>query len=123
MHGIYELKEMLTKELEEYGSKGELTAGSLDIVDKLAHSIKNLNKVLDHEEDGGMSYARGRGSRAKRDDMGRYSSRMRYTYDDGYSRDDGKEDMIMQLEEMMGQAPTPQISQRIERLISDLKKS
>ena len=153
MDGLYELKDMLCKELEEYGRKGELTAGSLEIVDKLSHAIKNIHKIIKayEEEEGGYSerggsyrggsyaragqggggqggnrgggqggggsYARGRGRNARRDSMGRYAS------EGGYSREDGKEDMIMQLEEMMGQAPNQQISQRIERLISELEKA
>ena len=47
MHAIYDLKETLCKELEEYGSRGELTAGTLDVVDKLAHTIKNLDKIIE----------------------------------------------------------------------------
>lgn len=100
MHELYELKEMLCKELEEIGGKGELTAGSLETVDTLAHALKNIDKIIENKEndgyssryyDGGVSYARGRGSNARRDSMGRYSSR----YDgysrnrDGYSRNDG----------------------------------
>ena len=99
MNELYELKDMLCKELEEMGSKGELTAGSLDTIDKLAHAVKNLDKVIEcyeeeYSNDGGdmggsyrggnsyrdgRSYARGRGRNARRDSMGRYSSR--------YSRD------------------------------------
>lgn len=78
MHELYELKEMLCKELEEYGQKGELTAGSLEVVDKLANTIKNLCKIIDMYEDDeyssrggsyedgmGGSYARGGGSYAR----------------------------------------------------------
>ena len=71
MHELYQLKEMLMKELEEYGSKGEMTAGSLEVVDKLAHAIKNLDKIIEAKEEeeysmeggsyaggGSMAYAR-----------------------------------------------------------------
>lgn len=144
MHGIYELKEMLCKELEDYGTKGELTAGSLEIVDKLAHAIKNLDKIIeasekegDYSERGGSyardgqggggmggnrggqgrSYARqGRGRDARRDSMGRYSSER------GYSREDGKEQMIMQLEDLKQDAPNQQVMERIEDLISELER-
>lgn len=149
MHGIYELKEMLCKELEDYGTKGELTAGSLEIVDKLAHAIKNLDKIIEaSEEEGGYSerggsyrggsyaragqggggmggnrggqgrsYARqGRGRDARRDSMGRYSSER------GYSREDGKEQMIMQLEDLKQDAPNQQVMERIEDLISELER-
>ena len=103
MHEIYELKEKLMKELGEYGSQ-EMTAGSLQVIDTLAHTIKNLCKIIEaaEEEEGGSSYrgssyyggssreggrgssragyesgqsrARGRGRNARRDSMGRYSS-------------------------------------------------
>lgn len=157
MHGIYELKETLCKELEEYGEKrGALTGTTLEVVDKLAHTIKNLDKIIEKYEEeegeyserggsyrggsyaneggqggnrgggsgnmGGGSYARGRGRNARRDSMGRYSSRT-YARDGGYSRDDGREDMIADLEDLMQNAPTPQIRQSIERLIGELENA
>ena len=105
MHELYELKEMLCKELEEYGKKGELTSGSLDVVDKLAHTIKNMGR-------GGNrvgSYARGRN--AKRDSRGRYSS-------EGYSR--ASEDVVEQLNEMMEDAPE-NMKHEIKRFITKLE--
>lgn len=60
MHELYELKEMLCKELEEYGKKGELSAGTLEIVDKLAHAAKNLGKLIEmYEEEEEYSGAMG----------------------------------------------------------------
>ncbi len=50
MHELYELKEMLCKELEDYGRKGDLTAGSLEVIDKLAHALKNIDKVIEAKE-------------------------------------------------------------------------
>ena len=149
MDGLYELKEMLCKELEEYGAKGELTAGSLEIVDKLAHAIKNLDKIIEKEgeysergssyrggsyareqgggnrggQDGrspnrGGSYARqGRGMNARRDSMGRYSR------EEGYSRDEGREEMVMQLEDLMQDAPNQRIRSRIEQLIGEIENA
>lgn len=64
MHELYELKDKLMEELEKYGQE-ELTAGSLEVVDKLSHTIKNLHKIIEkcEEEDysmnDGTSYARG----------------------------------------------------------------
>ena len=46
MDAIYELKEKLCDELEEYGDK-KLDAGSLEVIDKLAHTIKNLDKIIE----------------------------------------------------------------------------
>lgn len=122
MHAIYNLKEMLCDELEEYGKKGELTTGSLDTVDKLAHAIKNIDKIIEKYEDdeysgntsmyhddmsmrGGRSYAR------KRDSMGRYSSR-------GYSRDG---DMIAELHELMKDAPDDRTRKEIQKLITKME--
>ena len=102
MHDIYKLKDMLCEELEEYGRKNELTPASLEVIDKLAHSLKNVEKVIENyemEESGyssagryyyddgmggsyarggrggsrGYSSARGRGRNVRRDSMGRYS--------------------------------------------------
>lgn len=63
MHEIYELKEMLMNELEEYGRKQDLSTGSLEVIDKLAHTIKNLCKIIEaaEDEEGGSSYAGGGG--------------------------------------------------------------
>ena len=92
MHELYELKEKLCDELKEYGGK-DLSAGTLDVVDKLAHAVKNIDKIIEvYEDEGegyssrtypdgmggsyrgrmGRSYARGR-MNARRDNMGRYS--------------------------------------------------
>ena len=91
MHTYYDAKDMLKKELDEIVKKGELSAGSLDTIDKLLSSIVHACKIIMYEEyaEDGYSYAdgdmdmsnysyargngRGRGSNARRDSMGRYS--------------------------------------------------
>jgi hypothetical protein len=127
MHKLYELKDMLCKELEKYGSKNELTAGSLDVVDKLAHAVKNIDKIL--EADGGeysgdsmpymrggnRSYARGRGQNARRDALGRYSREGSY----GYSM---AGDMAVELRELMQDAPDAQTRQDIQRIVDRLSQ-
>lgn len=143
MHGLHELKEMLCKELEEYGKKGELTTGSLDVVDKLAHTIKNLQKIIEkYEEDeysgrsyarggrggsyeGGSynyamdgsyndgSYARGRTGNVRRDSMGRYSRER------GYSRD---ENMVMELRELMNEAPDERTRMEFQKFIQKIEQ-
>lgn len=51
MDALYDLKDKLCQELEEYGDK-ELSAGSLSTIDSLAHTIKNLDKIIEkYEED------------------------------------------------------------------------
>lgn len=94
MNKMEELKEMLCEELEKITKKGELSAGSLDVVDKLTHSIKSIDTIMAMEEAGysnesGYSYARGRGRYARRDSMGRYSNgggSYEGSYDNSYER-------------------------------------
>lgn len=116
MNELYELKEMLCKELKEYGKKGEMTAGSLDVVDKLSHAIKNIDKIIESYEeeeysgyDGGSyrgSYARGRGANARRDSMGRYSR--------------ANEEVIEQLRDLMKEVPED-MKHEIKRLVTKLE--
>lgn len=111
MHALYKLKDMLCQELEEYGERGELSAGSLEIVDTLAHAIKNLDRVIMAKEEemegsyegsyeGGSnrsyrSYDDGYSSRRGRDSRGRYTSRR------GYSRADDMAQQLKTLAEQM----------------------
>lgn len=164
MNEIYELKEMLMKELEEYGRKGEMSAGSLEIVDKLAHAVKNLCKIIEAAEeeeyserggsyDGGgnmggqsmrgnsyrysrnnggggggsyrnsynrRSYARGRGSNARRDSRGRYSSDG--SYEQGYSRaEDDMDDIVSEMRELMIDLPQEK-QQEVRRFIDEIER-
>lgn len=147
MHKLYELKQMLCEELEQYGKKGELSAGSLEIVDKLAHAIKNLDKIIEAKEEeeysnamqggqqggsyaqGDGSYARGgqqsrggsytRGSYARgRGRNARRDSMGRYANESGYSRND---DMIAELHELMNEAPDEQTRQEFQRFIQKME--
>ena len=141
MHKLMELKEMLCEELEEYGSKGKLDVGGLEIVDKLAHAIKNIDKIIEAEEaegysgamgggsyrggrggsyrggsyEGGSyegSYARGRGRNARRDSMGRYSR------EGGYSR--AEDDFRMELEELIQDAPNERVKQKMHEIMREM---
>lgn len=70
MHKLEELKDMLCKELEEYGECDNLDVGGLDVVDKLAHAIKNIDKIIEAEEE---AYSgRGRSSRYEGGQSSRY---------------------------------------------------
>ena len=132
MHKLEELKEMLCEELEEYGSKGKLDVGGLEIVDKLAHAVKNIDKIIESEYSEGNSYRnsyrgnygegsyrgnygeesyrgnygerRGRGRNARRDSMGRYASA----------------DMRMELERLMDEAPDEETRMKLERFMQSM---
>ena len=133
MHDIeelYEVKEKLCKELKEYAKKDKLDVTSVQAVDTLAHALKNMCKIIESYEMeesgysnapmprmprisynsgnsyGGNSYARGRGSNARRDSMGRYSSRD----GGGYSNDDN---FRMDMQELMQNAPNDYVRQKM----------
>lgn len=118
MHELYELKNKLSKELEEYGTK-EMSAGSLEIIDKLAHTVKNLGKIIKMAEEDGdysMDYRRyprtyqiGGSYRGGRDRMGRYSS------------DSMIDNAKMQISELMDSAPE-QIKNDLRRVMQKLEQ-
>lgn len=138
---LYELRDMLMDELDKLTAKGELTAGSLETVDKLTHSIKSIDTICAMEEaggysneggmsyEGGNSYARGRGGNARRDSRGRYSSEGGMSYarrSGGYSRrggysGDGKEELVESLRELMQEADDSRSRQAIQQAIQQLE--
>lgn len=77
---MHKLIEFICDELEELERKaekqGKLSMQEIQYMDTLAHAKKNIltAEAMMQEEDG-MSGARGRGRNARRDSMGRYSSR------------------------------------------------
>ena len=144
MDAIYELKDMLCEELEEYGKKDKLDVGTLEIVDKLAHTIKNLDKIIEtYEEDGyskegyyegsydtleGGKYARrGRYSRegemrgtsyARGDGRGRGSNAKRDSMG-RYSRD--SQSMVHELRELMEDAPDERTRMEFKKFIERIE--
>ena len=120
MGKYHKLTSMLEEELDKISASGKLGTSSLDVGDKVAHFLKSVKTIeamdeategesYDYPMDDGMmmgnrsygrgnSYARGRGSNAKRDSMGRYASRgMNYSRG-GYSGN--KEAMMEEIEEL-----------------------
>lgn len=135
MHEMYELKEMLCEELDKITKKGELSAGSLDAVDKLTHSIKSIETIMamdEYSEDDGMSYARGgnRGGNSnargrRRDSMGRYSRNNSYDGSyarRGYSRDGELEELRMSLQELLEDAKSEEERKMIRKWIKQVEE-
>lgn len=126
MKKLYELRDKLCDQLAEYGDK-ELTSPVLEVVDKLAHATKNLDKVIakcegmDYEgsysgayypRNSYGSYDRGRG--VGRNSMGRYDNR----YSGGYSGDDG---MIHELTRLMDDAPDERTRMELQKFIDKMR--
>ena len=151
MHELYEIKEMLMNELKQYSNKGELTSGTLEVVDKLTHSIKNICKIIEAYEaeeeyssrgsynDGsyrGNGYARGgRRYSYENDNMSyargrgrnaRRDSMGRYASEGRYSRDGGYSmdsgEMVESLREMMQEAPNDQIKIEMQKLVQKMEQ-
>lgn len=122
MHKLMELRDCLCAELEEFSKKKDnLDMDSLKTIDTLAHAIKNMDKILEVDENGysgymptysrandggyssGMNYntsgARGRGLSAPRDSMGRYS-------------------MASEIHRLMDSAPDEQTRAELSRIAS-----
>lgn len=152
MHELYELKDKLLKELEEYGSKDEMTAGTLEVVDKLAHTVKNLCKIIEEAEyseaggsyEGGMtagggSYARGGGNRGGGGGSSRAMRGGSYAGGGSYARGGGggrggnarrdsmgryssAGDFVEDLRELMEEAPDERTRSEIERLVRQMER-
>ena len=121
-------------------SNGDLSGGDVEYIDKLTHTLKSIKTtmaMIDAEENGyshdgyyngsanmnrsgryfpghGYSYARGRGSNARRDSMGRYSR-------NGYSMDSGNVEIVEQLREIMQDAPDDRTRQEFQKFISKME--
>ncbi len=140
MEKLYDIKDKLCEELEEYARKPELGAGDLEVLHKLTDTIKNIDKIcmLEDEEgysgtgayDGGSSYAnRGKhwvrghySSDGRRGGNMRRDSRGRYGRTGGYSRDDGRSEMMEHLE-MAIESANDQDRETIQRFMRQLENA
>ena len=164
MHDLKDLLCAELEDYAEKGKKsGKMSMGDLESIHKLTDTVKNILKIdmLEEEsgysedgrymgegriygtsyesgysERGSSSYARGRGRYARRDSMGRYSSRG-MSYDDdmsyarggrggnrgGYSRDDGKHYMMGELERLMKKASTHTEREALEECMQTLERA
>lgn len=142
MEKLYDIKDKLCEELEEYARKQDLGAGDLEVLHKLTDTIKNIDKICMLEEeggysgdgekyDGGASYA----NRGKHWVRGHYSSaggrggnnmrrnsRGRYGRTGGYSRDDGRSEMLEHLE-MAIESANDQDRETIQRFMRQLENA
>lgn len=79
---LYDLCETISRELDDANEKirkaGGMSAGDLELVDKLSHALKSIKTtiaMMESEDEGGYS--------------GRYMPRYGYAYNDGRSYADG----------------------------------
>lgn len=128
MHKLYDLKEKLMQELEDYSENGKFSKEDVESIKYIASAIDHICNIVEEgdeysnmyygEDDGSYargdnrgenrSYARGRGRNARRDSMGRYSR-----------ANDG---MIEKLRMMMQEAPDQQTRQEFQRFIQKMEQ-
>lgn len=128
----HELKDMLCDELEKLTKKREITTQSLEMIDKLTHSIKSITTIIAMEEKYGESgyypypywmgtnsyeNEHGMSNARRRDSMGRYSRE----YRDDYSRDDAQNDMIHDLRALMNDARDDKTRAKFQRFIDEIQ--
>ena len=135
MHKLYELKEKLMRELEDYSENGKFSKDDVEAIKYITSAIDHICNITEREEGGeyssagggsyayndGGSYAKGgrsntsyrsyrsyagRGQNARRDSMGRYSST--------------GEDFRMELESLIDSAPNEHVKQRMREIMSEM---
>lgn len=139
MHELYELKDKLVKELEDYSQNGKFSKEDVEAIKYMASAVDHLCNIVeraDEEEysrqgDGGMSrnysyerggnrggsyrsyeggsYARGRGRNARRDSMGRYSNA------------EGVDELVETVRDMMQDLPQ-HLQQDAQRFVKKLEQ-
>ena len=129
---LYDLCEVVSKELEAANDKikhtgGDISAGDLEYLDKLTHTMKSIKEIIVMIEDDSMTgdsgyrYMEEGRSRANMR-SGRPTVRMeRYTRGGGYSRDNARDEFVDEVEELMEKAPDEHTRKKFERLLSVMK--
>lgn len=109
MRKLYELKETLCEKLSEYNGK-EVTTSTLEIMEALSTTIKNINKILSMDEEySNRNYAYDESYRnRRRDSMGRYA------------RDYSRDEMVDEMRSLANSLPGNQRTE-MERLINKMQ--
>lgn len=106
MHDLYKLKDMLVKELEGLGKKGDLSKATLELVDKLAHATKNVIKIIEACEKDEYEYSSALERSYRNDNSYR---------DQSYSR--ANEGVKNQLRRLMENANDHKVREELRRMI------
>lgn len=142
MKALHDLKEVLCQELDEIAQKPEMSAGDLEAIHKLTDTIKNIDKICMLEEEGGYSKDGGYGGGSSYANRGQHYVRGHYSRDGGgsynggnggyssrrggsrggYSRDDGRSEMLEHLEMALDSA-TEQDREAIRRFMRQIENN
>ena len=145
MHEIKNLKEKLCRELDEYASRGKMDLNTLQIIDTIAHTVKNLNKIMEQEEEtgynegprihGNYSFAGSNGSGnsgSGYSSAGNYNNRYNYNRNMGDWRMNdystagryatGNDVMIQQLYDLMNDARDEKTRREFQKFIDRMER-
>ena len=143
MHKLYELKDKLLKELEEYSQNGKYSKEDVETIKYMASAVDHICNIVERAEDdeyssrggsyaydggqgGGGSYRGGNGYRYSRNMGGSYrggsyargrEQNARRDSTGRYSSHGNTDEMVEQLEDLMQDAPNEQIKQQIQQLV------
>lgn len=128
MHKLYELKEKLMRELEDYSENGKFSKEDVEVIKYITSAIDHICNIMEDADEegysgdmmrmggrlyadgrrGNRSYARGRGGDARRDSRGRYSS-------EGYSYE-----FKADLGELMRDAPNERVKMKLREVMQEV---
>lgn len=125
MKALYDLKDKLCAELNEIAAKPNMSTGDLETVHKLTDTIKNIDKIMKLEDESGYSRAGGWETRGTYgypyDERGSSYMRRGEHYVRGhYSRDDARQHMITELQDMLRTADG-QYREVIQRALDEIR--
>ena len=125
MKALYDLKDKLCAELDEIVAKPNMSTGDLETVHKLTDTIKNIDKITKLEDESGYSRAGGWETRGTYgypyDERGSSYMRRGEHYVRGhYSRDDARQHMITELQDMLRTADG-QYREVIQRALDEIR--
>lgn len=145
MHKLYELKDKLLKELEEYSQNSKYSKDDVETIKYMASAVDHLCNIVERaegeeeeysqrggsmrysREGGGSSYRGGRSERYSRNyGGGSYargrSSNARRDSMGRYSRTGDTSEMVEQLEDLMQDAPNEQVRNKMQELVQQLEQ-
>ena len=125
MKALYDLKDKLCAELDEIAAKPNMSTGDLETVHKLTDTIKNIDKIMKLEDESGYSRAGGWETRGTYgypyDERGSSYMRRGEHYVRGhYSRDDARQHMITELQDML-RTTDGQYREVIQRALDEIR--
>lgn len=137
MEHLDKIKKLLLKELEEFAARDKIEGfEDLEVIHKLTDTVKNICKIEMLQKQGGdggysggnygggYSYTGegGSGGYSSRGGNGGYSMRGR-DWRGRYTRDDGRDQMVNELENLMGHLGNSEDRETLKRLMDHLRNS